>query len=127
LATADVPALLKHVNRGRLADRVIVCAGAMPAAAQGMAAVERGGTVLFFAVPTEDIRVPINDYWRNDITLKTSYGADPTDLLQAIDLLSSGALPAERLVTHRLPLDEAQKGFDLVVRAEDSIKVVLQP
>jgi len=127
LATADVPSLVRHVNAGRLAERVILCTGAMEAAKQGMQSVERGGTVLFFAVPTEDIQVPINDYWRNDITLKTSYGADPTDLLQAIDLLSAGVLPTEQLITHRLPLEEAQKGFNLVVEAQDSIKVVLEP
>ena len=47
--------------------------------------------------------------------------------IQAIDLLSAGVLPTEQLITHRLPLEKAQKGFDLVVQAEDSIKVVLQP
>jgi L-iditol 2-dehydrogenase len=45
----DVPAKLKELNGGRLADLVIVCTGAMPAIQQAVRSVDRGGTLLFFA------------------------------------------------------------------------------
>jgi len=126
-AQEDIPALLRRVNAGRLADRVILCTGAADAAEQAIRSVERGGILLFFAAPTTDLQVPINDYWRNDITLKTSYGADPTDIQQAMDMLEARLFPCEDLITHKLPLEQAQKGFDLVVQAQDSIKVILLP
>ncbi|MFZ3063206.1 MAG: alcohol dehydrogenase catalytic domain-containing protein, partial [Actinomycetota bacterium] len=50
-AKEDVPARVRQLNENRLADRVIVCTGARPAFAQALQSVDRGGTVLFFAVP----------------------------------------------------------------------------
>jgi len=126
-ATDDVPAKVREANDGRLADRVILCAGAPQAAQQALRSVERGGTVLFFAVPTEDIAVPINSFWRNDVTMKTSYAGDPTDVTQALDLIQAGALPTRDLITHRLGLADAQKGFLLVAQASESIKVIIYP
>lgn len=31
------------------------------------------------------------------------------------------------MITHRLPLDETAKGFNLVAEASDSIKVIIEP
>src|SRR5206468_1661146 len=45
----DVPTRVKEANEGNLADLVITCTGAPKAIAQGLASVDRGGTVLFFA------------------------------------------------------------------------------
>ncbi|GAI95452.1 unnamed protein product, partial [marine sediment metagenome] len=75
-AKDDLPSRLRQVNRGRLADLVIVCTGATSAIAQALQSVERGGTVLFFAPTNSGVTIPIsiNDlFWRNDITLTTSY------------------------------------------------------
>jgi len=54
-AEEDVPARLRQLNDGRLADLVVVCTGAPSALAQALDSVERGGTVLFFAAATRTI------------------------------------------------------------------------
>ncbi|MBN2159088.1 MAG: zinc-dependent dehydrogenase [Spirochaetes bacterium] len=128
-ASENVPAKVKELNDGRLADLAIVCAGALPAFEQALQSVDRGGTILCFA-PTQpgvNLPVPINDFWRNGITLLPSYGGSPADLMVAIDLIHAGRVPVEDMITHRLPLDEAGKGFKLVAEASDSIKVILLP
>ncbi len=124
-----VPERLLELNENRLADVVIVCAGAIAASTQALKCVDRGGTVLFFAVPEPDIMVPVpmNDLWRNEITLMTSYGASPSDLESALNLLSSGKVRLNDMITHRLPLNEGQRGFQLVAEARDSIKVIFEP
>ena len=127
LADEDIPSRLLEINQGRLADRVILCTGAPAAAQQALRCVERGGTLLFFAVPVEDIAVPINAYWRNDITRKTSYAGDPTDIQEAMDLLAGTGFPSGEIITHRLPLCETQEGFRLVSEAKESIKVIVLP
>jgi L-iditol 2-dehydrogenase len=126
-ASDDIPARLRAANGGRLADCVIVSTGAAEAAAQALTCVEPGGTVLFFAVPNEDIPVPINDFWRNDITIRTTYGNSPADAEQAIALLQAGCFPVEQMITHRLPLAETQRGFGLVAEGRESLKVVIHP
>jgi len=126
-ADEDVPQKLREVNAGFLADRVILCTGAPAAADQALRCVERGGKVLFFAVPTGDITVPINDFWRNDIGIMTSYAGAPVDLAQALELIRAGRLPTEMMITHRLPLAETQRGFQLVAAAGESLKVIIYP
>ncbi|OHD62699.1 MAG: alcohol dehydrogenase [Spirochaetes bacterium RBG_13_51_14] len=125
----DVPARVLECNDRRLADLVIVCAGALSAFNQALRSVDRGGTVLCFA-PTEpgvNLSVPINEFWRNGITLLPSYGGSPSDIAAAIELIRSRRVPVEGMITHRLPLDRAAAGFRLVAEATESIKVILQP
>jgi L-iditol 2-dehydrogenase len=126
-ASDDIPERLRAANGSRLADCVIVSTGAAEAAAQALACVAPGGTVLYFAVPTGDISVPINDFWRNDITIRTTYGNSPGDAEQAIALLAAGYIPVEQMITHRLPLAETEKGFGLVAEGRESLKVVIHP
>jgi L-iditol 2-dehydrogenase len=126
-AREDVPAKVRQLNDGFLADRVILCTGAPAAADQALRCVERGGKVLFFAVPTGDIQVPINDFWRNDVTLMTSYAGAPSDLAQATELIRAGVVPTDTMTTHRLPLAETQRGFQLVAEAGESLKVIVYP
>ena len=45
----------------------------------------------------------------------------------AIKMIEDGRLPMDRIVTHKLPLAEFQRGIDLVARGTESIKVVLTP
>ena len=130
LATEDVPARLREANDGRLADLVIVCTGALPALNQALQSVERGGTVLFFA-PTEpgvSLPVSINDvFFRNDVTLTTTYAGAPADLATALEMIGSGRVQVGQMISHRLGLAEAGLGFKLTAEAGDSLKVIIQP
>ena len=128
-AQEDLPAQLKEINAGRLADVVIVCTGAVPAFKQALKCAERAGTILFFACPEPgvEIGIPVNDYWRNSIKILHSYGASFSDLTEATELLRAKKIKVEKLITHRLPLSQAALGFKLVSEAKDCIKVILQP
>ncbi|MDR0373747.1 MAG: zinc-dependent dehydrogenase [Nitrososphaerota archaeon] len=130
--TLDAKASLAEKLReltGHLADQVIVCTGAASAAISSMDCVENGGTILFFAVPdpTVKLQVPINQFWRNEITMRTSYGASPIDIEDALRILATGKLNVKEMITHRLPLTEAQEGFRLMAEAGNSLKVILEP
>jgi len=128
-AGEDVAAPLRASNGGRLADLVIVCTGAPAAFAQALNSVDRGGTILCFATtePGITLPVPINDFWRNEIRLMPSYGNSPRDAAIAIELIRSGRVPVREMITHRLPLREAGKGFALVAGGGASMKVILTP
>ena len=125
----DVPKKLLEVNEGRLADRVIVSAGAESAAKQALSCVDGGGVILYFAVPKPgfELPVPINDFWRSEVTVLTSYGASPKDLSQALNLIAARKVRVGEMITHRLSLAEAGRGFKLVADAGESLKVVIEP
>ena len=125
----NLPQKIKEINDRCLADQVIVCAGATPAALTALDCVDNGGTILFFAVPDPTVRipVPITDFWRKEITLKTSYGAAPQDLEKSLDLLSQKKIRVKEMITHRLSIKEAAEGFRLVATAGESLKVIFEP
>jgi L-iditol 2-dehydrogenase len=129
-ADDEIPKVLREVNNGMLADLVIVCTGAKSALVQALKSVERGGTVLFFAATEKDVTIPlsVNDiFWRNEVTLMSSYAGSPADHWEALDLIRSGEIRVAEMITHRLGLNETGLGFQLVAKAEKSLKVIIQP
>ena len=126
---ATLPQKIKAINNGRLADKVIVCTGATPAVTLAVDCIEKGGTTLFFAVPDPTIKIPlpINQFWRNEITIQTSYGAAPNDLEEALKTLTTKKLNIKDMITHRLPLRETQEGFRLMTNNGESLKIILEP
>jgi len=131
-AEEDVPAYLRKINDGRLADVVILCTGAEPAITQALKSVERHGTVLFFAPTGPGVTIPLslNDvFWRNDVTLTTSYAGSPADHAVALELIRAGILHVKEMITHRLGLAETGLGFRMVTHPQDysSIKVIIEP
>ena len=120
---------LKEINNGKLADKVMVCTGAPQAALTAMDCVDKGGTIMFFAVPKPKVYVPvpINKFWRNEVSIKTSYGAAPTDLVESLSILSQKKVNVKDMITHRLGIKQAAEGFELTAAAGKSLKVIIKP
>jgi L-iditol 2-dehydrogenase len=129
-AEEDVPEIFKQLNKGRLADLVILTAGAEVAISQAFRAVDRGGTILFFAPAGKGVTIPlpVNDlFWRNEITLTSSYAANYQEHVIAMEFIRQGKVNVNAMITHRLPLSETVRGFQLVEDAGDSLKVIIEP
>ena len=128
-AKDDLPQELKKINNGKAVDKVIVCTGAEKAALTALECVDRGGTILFFAVPDPTIKIPIpiTQFWRNETTIRTSYGAAPKDLKEALQILAQKQINVVDMITHRLSIKEVAEGFRLVAEAGKSLKVIIEP
>jgi L-iditol 2-dehydrogenase len=127
-AKKSIPAELFEANK-KMADCVIICTSSTQAMYQALHCVDRGGTVIFFA-PTKpgfDLTLSFNDLWKNCITLTTSYAAAPDDMKEAIELLRKKKINVKDMITHRFGLAETSKGFKLVAKAKESIKVIIEP
>ncbi|MBU0628406.1 MAG: alcohol dehydrogenase catalytic domain-containing protein [Nanoarchaeota archaeon] len=109
------------------ADKIIICTGAPQAVDQSFQCIDKKGTILFFAIPQNNIELPIVDFWRNEYTITSSYGAAPIDLQESLSLIRQGKIDVKGMITHKLPLDEIQKGFKIVSEAKESLKVVVEP
>ncbi|MFA5356243.1 MAG: alcohol dehydrogenase catalytic domain-containing protein [Candidatus Omnitrophota bacterium] len=122
--------ILRGLNQGRLADLVIVTAGAPSAIQQALGSVERGGTILFFAPTDKDREIPFDFnkiFWRTEITLTSSYAGSPSDYKEALGLIAGHKLNIRDMITHRFNLSGTGEGFKLVVGAQGSIKVIIYP
>jgi L-iditol 2-dehydrogenase len=127
-AAENVAKRLKAAN-GKNADVVILCTSAMSAIDQAWKCVDKGGVIVFFAVPGPDkqITVPLNDFWTQEIQILTSYYCGPPDIHDAIELIESCKISVDDLITHRLPLKDTTRGFQLVLDGTESIKVIIKP
>ena len=129
-AIENVPQKVKQANQGRLGDIVILCSSSPEAICQGLQSVERGGVVLVFTAAKKDAFMPVslNDlFWRTELTILSSYAASPADLQEALQWIAKKKINVKDMITHRLPLAEIQRGFDLTLRPRRSVKVIIQP
>ena len=129
MAGDDLVTRLRSCNDGKLADVVIVATGAPPALKQAFDLVDAGGTILFFAPSAPDLELPMpfNRLWADEVSIVTTYAASPKDIKVAIELIRTSRVPVKDLISHRLPLSEIQKGFNLVADPVDSLKVIIEP
>lgn len=128
-AKENVPVKVKEYNDGRLADLVVLCTGVIPAVKQAINSVDRGGTLLFFA-PTEpgvEIPFPLFDLWNKGVKMVSTYAGGPRDIADAIEMIRFKKVTVTDMISHKLSLSEAAKGFKLVAQAQESIKVILYP
>lgn len=129
LAGDTTPGKLKALNEGRLFDLVITCAGATSAVEQALQSADRGGTVLLFAPlePGVEVSLPLFHIWRDQIAIVSTYAGCPVDIEEAIEMIRSRNLALTDMITHRLPLAETGRGFRLVAKGKESIKVMIKP
>ncbi|MBN2212676.1 MAG: zinc-dependent dehydrogenase [Bacteroidales bacterium] len=127
-AASDVTEQLLHYN-GRKADAVIVTTSAMSALKQAWETVDMGGVVVLFTVPEpgKDVVVPVNDFWRKEIRILTSYYCGPPDIEEALDLITNRDIMVDDLITHRLPLKDTDKGFKMLLDGSESLKIIIKP
>lgn len=129
-ASQDVAGWIRQNNQGRLADFVILCTGAESAIKQAVESVERAGTLLFFSAANQGVNILIDInklFWRNEITLVSSYAATPDEHREALELIRSQKINVKDMVTHRLSLSETGLGFKLMGDGSQSIKVIIEP
>ncbi len=108
-------------------DAVIDVTGVPAAIEAGLAAVRRGGRFLVFGVAGAQARVAVSPFriYNDEITIVGSmavlhsFGA-------ALDLIATGSVSTDGLVSHRLPLDGYPKALD-IVREGQGVKVHVRP
>ena len=114
---------------GRLCDMVFLTTAGEAAIKQSIECAERGGVVVFFAPgePDKTFPMPLFGVWRDQISFKSTYASAPLDTATALELMLSGRVGVKDMITHRMPLSETHAGFELVAKAADSLKVIIEP
>jgi L-iditol 2-dehydrogenase len=120
------PRLLEVVD-GRRIDVTFLTVGVPALFTAALQAAACAGRIMFVALFDQPIQLAANDVIAKDLTLLGSAMYNRRDIQTAIDLISSGQVHAGTMVTHRLPLEEAQRGFELAATKQDgAVKVVLE-
>ena len=108
-----VPAFGGVPGEGAGADVVIDAAGTATSWGQTLGLVRRGGTVILFSGLPRGERVAFDAYKLHyeELTVRGSFHHTPGTVRAALAFLSSGAYPWEKLITHRVTLNEVPALF----------------
>ena len=109
------------------AERIIMCTGAMSAFEAAFRYIDRKGIIMLFAIPNKNISIPVEDFWRNELSIVSSYGAAPVDLEEALQLIKDKKINVRDMITDRVKLEDIQRGFKIAGEARESLKVVVVP
>ncbi len=125
----DLVEALREVTNGGV-HHAIESVGNEAVLAQAFAVTRRGGTTVSVGLPPPDRRLSISavSLVGEERTIKGSYmgSAVPSrDLPRFIALYRAGLLPVDRLLTHRLRLEDLNEGFDRLARGEAVRQVIL--
>lgn len=121
---------IMDMTGGRGADSVIVAASAPGIVEQAVKYSRPGSRILLFAQTSHQERVELSgaDICVGERNIFGSYSASVDLQKQSVDLVFSGALPVEDLVSHRFPLNEIRAGIELALHPEPkSLKIIVQP
>jgi L-iditol 2-dehydrogenase len=126
-ASADVVADLRAMTGGRGADVTIDATGRPEVWEQAMAAVGRGGSVVFFGgcAPGTFISVDTHRAHYEELTLVGAFHHTPELIRQAIEALETGLVKPDGLLTHTLGLGDVPHALALMARGE-ALKVLIE-
>lgn len=121
----DVVELVRAKTEGEGADLVFEAAGTPPAARQMTEVARCRSTIVNVSVFKEPAEVDLQAVNFKELTLVGAHVYTPDDYRTAIEVAQGGEV--EKLVTHRLPLQEVSGAFDLFKSGQDVCKIVLEP
>lgn len=130
LETADVAERVRRMSGGRGADLVFVAVSVPGIVEQAVRMSRPGAKILLFSQTSDKERVEVSgaDICVAERTIFGCYSASVDLQKESARLVFSGELPVGELVSHRFPLDEIQKGFDLARKPDgSSLKIIVQP
>ncbi len=120
-------AAVDAANAGQGVDLAVVATGQPAVVASAFGLVRRGGTVNLFGLPEARSRldVDLQRLYLEGIRLVPSYATTEPDIAEVHALLVAGKLRVDDLVTHRVPLSELPRAFELAGRPAEAAKVVV--
>ena len=121
---------IREMTGGRGADAVIIAASVPGIVEQAVSYSRPGSRILLFAQTSHKERVEVSgaDICVGERMIFGSYSASVDLQKESADLVFSGALPVEDLISHRFALNQIRAGIDLALHPEPkSLKIIVQP
>jgi L-iditol 2-dehydrogenase len=120
----------RRATEGRGADAVILATSVKGLVEQALQISRPGARILLFAQTSVKERIEMSgaDICVGERVLFGSYSADVDLQHESARLVFSGELPLEKIISHKLPLNEIQRGIHIATHpSPESLKVVIHP
>jgi L-iditol 2-dehydrogenase len=126
------PDAVREIRTGlpRRPDVVFDCVSTQSSIGQAVELALKGGTVVVEGVPRGPVSIPLHLVQDRELRLQGTAMYVREDVERAIELISTGQVPADRLVTRSFPLTEAEQAFRAAAEGVDgapAVKIQLEP
>lgn len=124
----DLPAIVDRETNGQGMDVIVMAIGVPALVNSTLKLCKRGGTVNLFAgfAGMGESTVEVNTIHYNEINVNGSTAYKLEDYLAAAEMIKSGKIDADKIVTHRFKIEDFQKAYDVCV-AGTGLKVIIEP
>jgi L-iditol 2-dehydrogenase len=120
---------VRAIGNGLGIDEAFECSGAKGTFNQAVRMVKKGGRVALLGVPPDKIveELPFKYIVHNELAIFGSR-ADPNTTWKIVQLIASGQLKLDDLISHSFALEEFEKALDTFINRRDgAVKVVINP
>lgn len=119
---------VRDLTDGQGADSVIECVGNSDTLQASLDMIRPGGTVSITGLFWEPFPINMTDFFLRNLTLKGGVAPSRAYIPKLMSLVQEGKLDPTLVISHRLPLAECPRGYELMdKRMDNAIKVVIQP
>ena len=125
--TENLTEVARVKTDGRGVDIAVVTAPSLEAYKAGLEVCRKGGKLCVFA-PTEPgkyMQVSPKELFSSEVQIIPSYSTSHLETLTALQLISSKAIDAETLITHRFLLENIAEAFKTARESKECLKVVV--
>jgi len=109
-------------------DAVFDMVGSQETLIFGLKLLKRGGKLILLAGEADSFSIPTN-LLTGERSIITSANSTYPNFQESLDLLVSGKVHPQKIITHRFPLSEAKKAFEVAANKDkyEAIKVLIIP
>jgi threonine dehydrogenase-like Zn-dependent dehydrogenase len=118
--------MILQSTRGDGVDVVYEATGFPPAIQQGLNMVKRGGKVVVIGIHPSSGSINLLDLVRDAKQILGSYSGPVSIWTRELALLARGIINPEPIISHKLPLTDAEDGFNLA-HTKKGVKIIIEP
>jgi L-iditol 2-dehydrogenase len=123
----DAAAQLEAATLGQGADVTVEAVGSTASVASAVNATRAGGHLVWLGNVGRVIEIDEFKVVWKQLTIHASVGVTRASVERAIELIASGAVPVERILTLDVSLDEAVEAFHRTARDPSVVKTIIRP
>ena len=124
-AGGGLESAVKTFTAGRMADCTIEASGAESVMVDSLRCIKKGGRVVFVGMGKENLCIPHSEILRKEATISGIYRY-ANDFRPVIDLLAAGMLKGLPWVSHRYPLSDIKRAFEMASdQGAETLKIVV--
>ncbi|MHA1582615.1 MAG: zinc-dependent alcohol dehydrogenase [Candidatus Baldrarchaeia archaeon] len=116
-----------ELTDGRGVDVVLEAVGTQKAVQQGIDMANKGKTVTVIGLLEKSMELNMLNVTVKELRIQGSYGYTKKEFGSSVKLASKNKINLKQMITHIFPLEEIQKGFEILAQKKNAIKVVIKP